>query len=197
MNNNEVLKTIYNRRSVRDFKEDDVSDDLIREIIKAGCYAPNNLNKQLWGFVVIKNRELMKKLSDKVKEDSKKNPDIIKIAETNPFLKNLLNMMSKPDFSVFYNAPVMIMVLARSDDTFQQIDCSLAAENMMIAARSLGVGSCWIGVAMQLSNDRKTLTEIGVPSEYNLVAPLIFGYPTKTDQVASPRNKDIFLKWIT
>jgi nitroreductase len=201
MDNNEVLETIYNRRSVRDFKKKEVSDDLVQEIIRAGCYAPNNLNKQPWGFVVIKNKESMKKLSDKAKdfwiEQAKTNPEVIKAAETDPLFKNLLNMMSKPDFSIFYNAPVMIMVLARSDAMFPQIDCSLAAENMMIAARSLDIGSCWIGLAMPLGNNRKLLTEVGVPSEYNLVAPLIFGYPTKMDQPATPRNEDVFIKWIT
>jgi nitroreductase len=66
-------------------------------------------------------------------------------------------MMKMPDFSIFYNAPLMIMVLARSDADFPQIDCSLAAENMMLAAESLGIGSCWIGLGMPLSNDRTIL----------------------------------------
>ncbi len=201
MNDNEVLETIYNRRSVRDFRKDNVSDDLVREIIRAGMHAPNNLNKQPWGFIVITNKELMKKISDKAKEfwieQSQTNPEVIEVAKTNPLFKNLINMMKMPDFSIFYNAPLMIMVLARSDAEFQQIDCSLAAENMMLAAKSLGIGSCWIGLGMPLSNDRTILNEVGVPAEYNFVAPLIFGYPTKIDQVASPRNEGVFLKWIT
>jgi nitroreductase len=199
-NDNEVLKTIYNRRSVRDFQKDEVPEDLVKEIIRAGSYAPSNLNKQPWGFIVIKNKKLMRKLSDRAVdfwiEQTKTNSEIIEVAKTDPLFKNLLNMMSKPDFSIFYNAPVMIMVLGRSNAEFPQIDCSLAAESMMLAARSLGIGSCWIGLAMPLGNNRELLTEIGVPSEYNLVAPLIFGYPVKKDQAASPRNQDLFLKWI-
>ena len=65
---NDVLKNIYSRRSVRDYLPDDVPDDIIRELIRAGTYAPSVANKQPWRFVVIKNRELMNKLSDKAKE---------------------------------------------------------------------------------------------------------------------------------
>jgi nitroreductase len=64
----DLLKIIRARRSVRDYLPDEVPDDVIREMIRAGCHAPSAMNKQPWRFVVIKDRELMKKLSEKARE---------------------------------------------------------------------------------------------------------------------------------
>jgi nitroreductase len=67
---------------------------------------------------------------------------------------------------------------------------------MMLAAHSLGIGSCWIGLALHLGRDTEFLREVEVPEGHKLVAPLIFGYPAKGNLKAPARNKDIILKWI-
>ena len=77
-----------------------------------------------------------------------------------------------------------------------QIDCALAAENMMLAARSLGIGSCWIGLASPLAQVPAVMNELGVPAEYRLVGSLIFGLPAKLNQKAPKRNGDVILNWI-
>lgn len=79
----------------------------------------------------------------------------------------------------------------------EEYKCALAAENMMLAAHSPGVGSCWIGVAPGLGEDKEFLKEAGVPEGHKLVAPLIFGYPVKGDLKAPPRKADAILKWIS
>jgi len=73
----------------------------------------------------------------------------------------------------------------------------MAAENMMLAARSLGIGSCWIGLGMPLGSDPMFLDEMKVPDGYRLVAPLIFGYPVREMQTAPPRNADVILNWVS
>ena len=189
---NDVFKTIYARRSIRDYLAEDVPDRVIRELIKAGTYAPSAVNKQPWRFMVIKNRELMKKLSNKAKElwmeqdVSASNPDIIRLA----------NMIARPDFNIFYNAPLLIMIFANPDALSPQIDCALAAENMMLAARSLGIGSCWIGLAAVLGQVHEIMNELGVPADCRLVGCLIFGYPARLDLRAPEREENVILKWI-
>jgi nitroreductase len=165
---------------------------VIRELIAAGTYAPSAVNKQPWRFLVIKNRELMNRLSDKAKDlwialDTKAaNPEIIKLA----------NMVSSPDYNIFYNAPLLIMIFAHPDAFSPQIDCALAAENMMLAARSLGIGSCWIGLASPLGQVPAVMNELGVPEGCKLVGSLIFGLPAKLNQKAPKREENVILNWI-
>jgi nitroreductase len=190
---NDVLKNIYSRRSVRDYLPDDVPDEVIRELIRAGTYAPSAANKQPWRFVVIKDRELMNKLSDKAKElwmelDAK---------ASKPELIALANMVSRPGFNIFFNAPLLIMIFSDPDAFSPQIDCALAAENMMLAARSLEIGSCWIGLGAPLGQVQAIMDDLGVPSVCKLVGCLIFGYPVKLDQKAPKRDENVVLKWIS
>ena len=66
----------------------------------------------------------------------------------------------------------------------------------MLAARSMGIGSCWIGLAGPLGSDKKTLKELGVPKGYRLMATLVFGYPTNDVRKAPERNEDVLIKWV-
>lgn len=189
---NDVFRAIYARRSVRDYLPDDVPDDVIRELIRAGTYAPSAANKQPWRFVVIKDRELIKKLSDKSKELWIE----LEAKASKPELIALANMVSRPGFNIFFNAPVLIMIFSHPDAFSPQIDCSLAAENMMLAAQSQKMGSCWIGLGAPLGQVRAIMDDLGVPSECKLVGCLIFGYPVKLDQKAPRREENVILNWI-
>lgn len=189
---NDVLRAIFERRSVRDYKDEPVSDDLIRKLIRAGVQAPSAANKQPWRFVVVKDKQMMKRLSDKAKElwvdESRKssNPDLIRMAQ----------MVSRPDFNIFFDAPLLIMIFSHPDAFSPHYDCSLAAGNMMLAAGSLGLGSCWIGLAAPVERVATMMRELGVPEGHRLIAPLIFGYPAKERQKGPERNMDVILKWI-
>lgn len=188
---NPVLDNIYQRRSVRNYSDKEVPDKIIKEIIRAGTYAPTAVNKQPWRFVVVKNRQLIDEYDDRARKvflaafKDTKNPDLIRYVQH----------LSKPTTRILYGAPVFILVFA-SPDFIDENDCALAAENMMLAAHSLGIGSCWIGLAAGLGNDTEFLKEVGVPEGYKLIAPLIFGYPARENQKAPARNADVILKWI-
>ncbi len=189
---NEVLKAVYQRRSVRNFRPDAVPDDAIKEIIRAGTFAPSAMNVQPWRFVVIRNRGMIKTLSDKAKElwvEQSKNMQSID-------LQRLADMVSKPNFSLFYNAPLLIMIFADSRGFMPQVDCAMAAENMMLAAWSLGLGSCYIGLAQPLERVTSMMKELGVSEKHRLVASLILGFPADGVQKAPERNRDVILKWI-
>ena len=186
---NAILDNIYQRRSVRDYSDKEVSDEIIKEIIRAGTYAPTAVNKQPWRFVVVKNKQLIEEYDDRAKKaflaayKDTENPDLVRYVQ----------YLSKPTTRLFYGAPVLILVFA-SPDVINDHDCALAAENMMLAAQSLGIGSCWIGLAGGLGYDTEFLKEVGVPEGHKLIAPLIFGYPAKENLKAPARNSDVILK---
>ncbi len=190
---NDVFKNIYLRRSVRDYRPADVPDDILKELIKAGTYAPTAVNKQPWRFVVVKNMDTIRRLSDRAKKswlDSAGKVD-------DPHMKQIVGAMKMPEFNIFHNAPVLVLIFSAPDAYSPQYDCALAAENMMLAARSLGIGSCWIGFGMPLGNDKEVLDELKVPEGHKLMAPLIFGYPVKDIQTAPTRKEDVVLNWVS
>ncbi|WP_410507031.1 nitroreductase [Methanosarcina hadiensis] len=188
---NSVLDNIYQRRSVRNYSDKEVPDEIIKEIIRAGTYAPSAVNRQPWRFVVVKNRQLIDEYDDRAKKAF-----LAAFKDTrNPDLARYVQHLSKPTTRILYEAPVFILVFA-SPDVIDENDCALAAENMMLAAHSLGIGSCWIGLAAGLDNDKEFLKEVGVPEGHKLIAPLIFGYPAKESRKAPARNEDVILKWI-
>ncbi|MGP8011682.1 MAG: nitroreductase family protein [Halobacteriota archaeon] len=195
---NTVFENIYLRRSVRAYKPNDVPDDIIRELIKAGTYAPYSpypTRDQPRRFVVIKNREMIDRLSERAKKlwldaGTSSGPES-KLPE------NLMKALKMPEFNIFYKAPVLILMFAMLDThTSHEYDCAAAAENMLIAARSLGIGSCWIGFGMPLGSDQNTLAELDVPEGYRLMVPLIFGYPVKDSETPPPRDADVIFKWV-
>ena len=188
---NTILDNIYQRRSVRNYSDKDVPDEIIKEIIKAGTYAPTAVNKQPWRFVVVKNRQLIEEYDERARKAF-----LVAFKDTeNPDMVRYVQYLSNPKTRIFFGAPVLILIFA-SPDVIIDHDCALAAENMMLAAHSLGIGSCWIGLALGLGNDSEFLKEAGVPDGHKLIAPLIFGYPAKEKLKAPARNSDVILKWI-
>ena len=169
----EILTVIRERRSVRNYTDREVPQTVIRSIIAAGVQAPTALGLQPWQFVVVRDRDLMRQASDyckpilaeRIQEESR--------PETEEFLAALRN----PDYSIFYNAPVLVLVLGARDVVSSVLDCSLCAENMMLAAWALGIGSCWIGSAALIQENPDLVSALKIPDDHQIVAPLIFGYP--------------------
>jgi len=108
---NEAIRNIYLRRAVRDYLPADVPDDIVRELIKAGTYAPSAMNKQPWRFIVVKGRDTISRLSERSKklwlDTVGRNND--------PALSRIADTMRSPGFNIFYNAPVLVLIFATAD----------------------------------------------------------------------------------
>ncbi|MFH1642406.1 MAG: nitroreductase family protein [Nanoarchaeota archaeon] len=197
---NQVIENIQARRSIRKYSKKKIPKTIINQIIEAGMFAPSSHNSQPWKFIIIENQEYIKNLSEYIKKwfrcrilfgkigsvFSGKRKEEIKSAEK--------RVSSKKDL-FFYDAPLLVMIYAKQN-RFSLQDCSLAASNMMLFARSLGIGSCWIGFAdMVINKNRKILNKLGVPIGYKVMAHLIFGYPDKFPENAYPRKESV-VKWI-
>ncbi|HDM67262.1 MAG TPA: nitroreductase family protein [Thermoplasmatales archaeon] len=195
----DLIQLIKQRRSIRRFQDKPVEKEIIEEILQAGRYAPSAHNRQPWRFIVIINKEYIQELSRKVKEEIKSllrkkigKPRELKNRENQVFLASIA--YSEED-KVFFDAPVLILILT-DDELFSVESCACCAQNMMLAAYSLGLGSCWIGLANILNLNKKHLEEIGVPEGYHIVAAIILGYPAEKTEKLPIRKLGDILKWI-
>lgn len=186
---NKVIEVIKNRRAIRDYLDKEISEEDIKTIIEAGTYAPSGMNNQPWKFIIITYKSKMKEYSDKVKPFLlKKLPEI-----NDPKFKMFKSRLEDNNFNIFYNAPLLIFVVGDTAGYSTSEECAMAAENMMLAAKSLGIGSCWIGSAMPLAQDKDVIKELGIPENHKIIAPLIFGYP-KEEIKTSERKEAIIIK---
>ena len=166
---NEVLENIRNRRSIRKYKEDMVSKEIIEKIVEAGTYAPTGMNKQTPIIIAVTNKELRDKMS-------KLNAKVMGREETDPF----------------YGAPVVLVVLASKEYHTYIYDGSLVMQNLMLAANSLGVGSCWIHRAKEVfesEEGKAILKDLGIEGEYEGIGNCVIGYADGEVREASPRKE--------
>lgn len=185
-----IFSVIRERRSVRDYVDRDLPDEALRAIIAAGVQAPNALGLQPWRFVVVKDRSLMRRASDYCKPILAE-----KIGgEPRPGVENFLMALKDPEYSIFYNAPALVLVLGAREVVSSAIDCTLCAENMMLAAWAIGIGSCWVGSAALIQQNPDLLRALKVPDDHQIVAPLIFGYPAPLQP--KPGRHEPQITWI-
>lgn len=194
---NEVLNNIYARRSVRDYSDKIVPEETVKEILKAGSNAPSGNNAQALSFVVIENRERLDHYSDIAKELFKagmtRNRNKDEPVPEN--VQGLIKRLSNPAFQLFYHAPMAVFVFAAPSALTPVEDASTAVENMFLYARSLGIGSCWIGFAGSLAHSPEFLAECHVPADHKLIAQFALGYP-KGEFPQSKHNEPRIVNWI-
>lgn len=167
---NAVLENIKTRRSIRRYKPDMVETEKLEKIIEAGLYAPSGMGQQKTIIVAIKNKEIRDKL-----------------AEINRKIAGW-----EEGVDPFYGAPVVIIVLAEKGYFTGIYDGSLVIGNMMLAAHSLGVGSCWIHRAkeeFEMPEYKDFLKSLEIEGEYEGVGHCILGYADGAEPQAAPRKE--------
>jgi nitroreductase len=201
---NEFIQELKNRRSIRKYTKDPVEKELIEEIIQAGKYAPSATNHQPWRFIVITKKEMIVEIALVIKKEIKnilKKRFILKFRY--PSLRNnrAVQLLAATAFSkediLFFNAPVLIFIVTEKKRFYDE-SCACCAENMMLAAHSLGLGSCWIGFAHFIELNKEWMRKIGVPEGYHISACLVFGHPEGKNPKA-PLRKPLadVIKWIS
>ena len=167
----ETLKTIFSRRSIRNFKSDMVPKNIIEKIVEAGTYAPTGRGKQSPIIIAVTNKELRDRLSK----------------------MNARIMGKEEDFDPFYNAPVCLIVLANKEMPTYLYDGTLVMANLMLAAEDLGVGSCWIHRAKEefmTDEGREILKSLGIEGDYEGIGHCVLGYPDGEVSPPAPRKDD-------
>ena len=166
----EILDAIRRRRAVRDYKPENAPAALLRQVIAAASWAPSAMNEQPWQFTVVTDRSLMGEISSQAKLF------MLKSVAAMPRSGHFQDILGDPHFNIFYNAPALIVISAEAQGQWCVEDCALAAENAMLAAFDLGLGSCWIGFAQGWLNSAAGLDALGLPRGHRVVAPIIMGY---------------------
>ena len=166
---NPVLQAIESRRSVRRFKPDMVPAELLDQVLQAGTYAATGMGRQ--------------------------SPIIL--AVTDPKVRDQLSRMYAAimgsDKDPFYGAPVVLVVLADKSRPTCVYDGSLVMGNLMLAAHSLGLGSCWIHRAkeeFESPEGKALLTSLGIQGEYEGIGHCILGYPDGELPQPAPRKEN-------
>ncbi len=169
---NEIIKAMRERRSIRKYKAEMPADELIAQVVEAGLWAANGKGRQNSKLLVVKNKEMRDTLSR----------------------LNCQVGTWKADIDPYYGAPVIISVLDKKGTTHFFQDGSVVMANMMLAAHSIGLGSCWINRArevFELEEGRKILENLGLDAdEWIGVGNLALGYPDGDAPKAAPRHPD-------
>ncbi len=183
---NETLQTILSRRSIRRYEPRQIEEEKLQAILQAGAFAPSAMNQQSWHFTVIQSEALLNRMIDTCKA---------MIAQSdNSTMKERASDIQSRGGNLFYNAPTLIIVSGNEHCLVPQIDCSLALGNMFLAARSLGLGSCWTHVITHLyasSMGKEFLhAQAGIPEGYAVVGAGVFGYAANEAPKAPPRREN-------
>jgi nitroreductase len=181
---------LTNRRSIRDFQNRQVPLSLVKEILQDSCLAPTASNGQPCRFIIVQDRDCIKRLSDESKKnflaDILQNPDSpVKMYEA---------VLRDENFNVFYNAPCAVFVVGLKKVKSLDVDGALTIAYLMFSAAARGLGTCWIALGSHLRAP-EILDEIGMPEDCRIVAPVIIGYPA-TIPPASERHAPAIVKTI-
>lgn len=171
---NEIINAMIERRSCKSFKSDMLPKETIDEIITAGLWAANGRALQTPVIIAVTDKETRDKLSE----------------------LNAAVMGANSD--PFYNAPVVLIVLAPADHPNRVYDGSLVMGNLMLAAHSIGVGSCWIHRAkevMATDEGKAILKATGLEGEWEGIGNCVLGYPDGPLKEAQKR-KDNRVYWV-
>jgi nitroreductase len=183
----ELLEAINGRRSVREYTGEPVGDAVLRELIDAAIKAPSAINQQPWSFIVVKESQLLTRMSDQAKAHFLK---ASLGAPAHPFR----DMLNDPKFHIFYHAPALVVISAAEPTDWAVEDCALAAENMMLAAHAMGLGTCWIGFAQHWLATADGKAALGLPPSYAPIAPIVVGHARR--QPAPVPRKTPNIRWI-
>lgn len=162
--NNETTKTIFSRKSVRNYVETTLSQETLEFLVRAGMAAPSAMDRRPWEFIIINDKNVVKKLNDAL-----------------------------PHAKMAENAGQAIVVAGNiekqaggKDATFWIMDCSAAAENILLAAESLGLGAVWTAVYPAADRLKPVVEILGLPSNIVPLAFIPVGKPAGSDK---PKDK--------
>ncbi len=162
----DVFEAIEARRSVRDFEQKKIREAEIQKILGAAVRAPSAKHVLPWRFVVIEDQAKLKELSGFVLE---------KYGAGKEFAARIAFLRGK---TIFHDAPLVVLIACdEAASRWVKEDAALAAENAFLAARALGIGSCFIGMANKLNESEEILAGLGLKRGMKVFAVLAFGFP--------------------
>ena len=215
---NLVIETIKKRQSVRLYEQKQVPKEIINTIIEAGNLAPSTGDEkeveeggkkrkitdyQPWRFVVVEDPEFKQKLFQTIEPIRSNFYERLK--ETMPDMyergMKLYEVLEEPKDLIFYSAPVIIYVIGPASNS---IGCSMVCENIMLAAVSFGLGSCYVGFGAIVKTNDEVVKILELTKKERIYGPIVIGYPKanpsqKQAKILSElraKKKEPSIKWI-
>lgn len=189
--NMSIMEAIYKRCSVRSYSPERLDETTIRTLLTAAVRAPTAVHLEPWAFAIPQDTSVLKRLSDRAK------PLFLEEVQRAHLDRggHMLDIFASPDFNMFYNAGTLIIICGKPMGPFVVADCWLAAENLILAACSMGLGTCVIGSAVPALNTPDIKAEFGIPDELTAIAPIIVGVPSgETPPTARKEPEVVFWK---
>jgi nitroreductase len=183
-----IFETILARRSVRSYLAKKVDKVVINALLQAAVRAPTAIHQEPWAFVIIQDKEVLHDLSDRAK------PIFLAEARHNreTYTYEDLDIFDNPDFNIFYDANTLILICGDTTTPFVSADCWLAAENIILAACAMELGTCIIGSALPALNTPEVKLHLHIPDKFSVIVPIIAGYPNDAIAPAVRKNPVIF-----
>ena len=177
----DFISIINARKSVRNYTGAAIPQEDVKVIAESAILAPNAMNKQGWHFSVVTDAALLQKMSDACKKALADCPV--------PFLKE---KAAAPDFNAFFHAPCVI-VISIAEDKFTFFDAGAAAENICLAAKALGYGTCiTASTEFMFAGDPGLKAELQIPEDYKFACAITVGTEAAgPDDHVRSRNKDV------
>jgi nitroreductase len=175
------MDIIKKRKSIRVYKDKPLSKDVLNSILEAAKYAPTARNMQELEYKVITGKTLMTKLSTGIMAAVQKEGLPLKGPPG-----------AKPDF--FHGAPLLVIITAPKDNHWAPTDAALAVQNIMLYSASVDLGSCFIGMAQLINNDKNSLKLLHITDDMHIVAAVICGYPAEDPAPREKTQKAEFLR---
>lgn len=184
-----MLQAMQHRRSIRRFAPEQIEEDALQQILQAGLYAPSAGGRQGVIFTVCQDAETNLRLGRSKRVNSR------------PRMATATSYVSREQPSIaddpkianaFYDAPTVITLFAPKNFLFAAEDCAVAAENMMLMADALGIGSCYTGqgwLAFAGEEGQEVLRRWDIPADHYAVMQLLLGYPRAGDAHPSPKAR--------
>jgi len=192
-----ALDAIFTRRSVRAYTGEQLDKPTIHALLDAAVQAPTAIHLEPCAFVVVQDPVTLKRISDLAKSmwarELAQERSLHTVGEA--IRARLADEMANPDMSLFYDAGTLIVIYAKPLGAFVVADCWLAAENLMLAACAMGLGSCCIGSAVSALNSSEIKRALTIPQEVVAVAPIVVGVPRAGEAGPVERKSPDILCW--
>lgn len=163
-----ILDNILTRRAVRKYKDRAVSKEQIDTLMKCAIFAPSALNKQPWEIRAVRKPEVLREINNR----------FLKYAEGKTF-KGSAAHYKEPGFSIFHQAPVLIIIARDKKNDYSMMDCGSAMQNILLSAHALGLGTCPIGSlvpVLNLPENKDLLQLLNIPKDYEVAINVALGY---------------------
>ena len=184
-----TIDAIYKRSSVRSYSPERLDQATIRTLLAAAVRAPTAVHLEPWVFAILQDTTALKRLSDRAK------PLFLEEVQRSHLDRggHALDIFTSPDFNMFYNAGTLIIICGKPMGPFVVADCWLAAENLILAAYSMGLGTCIIGSAVPALNIPEIKADLGIPEELTPIAPIIVGVPSGETPPTGRKDPEVVL----